>query len=126
MDAEDLMRFDWVHLVDDNTPRQVDWIRSGEVGLFWNKTVTPPYLEPILLTSEILEKNGFKEDSTHNLWLLTDDYYDVIVKEWSDSIWVFRYDNTEVNIPHEQIIFSYVHSLQHAFRHCGIDKEVII
>lgn len=61
MITEELMRFDWVCLEDDNTPRQVDWIRSGEVGLFWNKIVTPPYLEPIPLTAEILEKNGFKE-----------------------------------------------------------------
>lgn len=62
MKAEELMQFDWVCLEDDPTPRQVDFIRSGEVGLYWNKIVTPPYIKPIPLTVEILEKNGFKKD----------------------------------------------------------------
>ena len=60
MKAEELMIGDWVCTEHDSTPRQIDWIRTGEVGLFWNKVVTPPYLVPIPLTPEILEKNGFE------------------------------------------------------------------
>lgn len=67
MKANELMIGDWVCTEHDSTPRQIDWIRTGEVGLLWNKVVTPPYLVPIPLTPEILEKNGFIEDSTNGL-----------------------------------------------------------
>ena len=59
MEAKGLMQFDWICLDDDPTPRQVDFIRSDEVGLYWNKIVTPPYIKPIPLTPEILERNGW-------------------------------------------------------------------
>ena len=122
MKAEELMRFDWVHLVDDNTPRQVDWIRSGEVGLFWNKTVTPPYLEPIPLTTEILEKNGWVKD------LYSVESYDNEELECL-SLWVgedgknkwWWHVGVELVTP-----INYVHELQHALRLCGITREIIL
>lgn len=85
-------------------------------------------IEPIPLTPEILEKNGFGYYSIGGAeqWLIKDDYYDIKVYEWSDSIWVFKYDSTEMNTPHTQITLCYTHELQHALRLCGIDKETII
>lgn len=89
-------------------------------------------LRPIPLTAEILEKNGFQhhliaeKGFTREEWTLSDDYYDIVVREWSDSIWVFRYECTEMNTPHEQRVFGYVHELQHALRENGIDKEIVI
>ena len=118
MKAEELMRFDWVHLVDDNTPRQVDWIRSGEVGLFWNKTVTPPYLGPIPLTPEILEKNGLVFMA--GLWYLR-------TEERKPIQIVFKDNNVitlSINATPVPIGLKYVHQLQHALRLYGIEKTI--
>ena len=129
MKTEELMRFDWVCLVDDPTPRQIDWIRSGEVGLFWGKTVTPPYLEPIPLTTEILEKNGFEVQDQgggrKDVWtgfgvdcegdIEVNFQYNVPVHLKIDGGFKGEY-YTSANI-------KYVHQLQHAFILCGIEKE---
>lgn len=127
MKAEELMRFDWVRLVDDNTPRQVDWIRSGEVGLLWNKTVTPPYLEPIPLTPEILEKNGF--EVTRNMSSSRNkDVWSLRVSQ-NKAFYIIEHHNKK-QFPYFWIEIGsnsdikYVHQLQHALRLCEIDKEI--
>ena len=97
-----------------------------------NGGVWAAYLDAIELSGEIFEKLGFKrhqiteKGSTREEWWLSDDYYDIVVYEWSDSIWVFRYESCEMNIPHEQRTMSYLHQLQHAFHDCGIDKEIVL
>lgn len=127
MEAKELMQFDWVCLEDDSTPRQVDFIRTGEVGLYWNKIVTPPYIKPIPLTPEILEKNGFvkllnqyvlKADKEPFIHLILLDNLPnangrmlVAIKD--------RYTNAKIAI-------TYVHELQHALRLCRIEKEIIL
>lgn len=86
--------------------------------------------EGIPLSKEIFEKLGFErhriteKGSTREEWWLSDDYYDIVVYEWSDSIWVFRYESCEMNTPHEQRTMSYLHQLQHALHDCGIDKQI--
>ena len=124
MKAEELMRFDWVCLEDDPTPRQVDWIRSGEVGLYWNKIVTPPYIKPIPLTLEILEKNGFvlieEEKGAYGVNIAP--YYtrnDVPFEVFCDGEPFAIWFKDPVNI-------GYVHELQHAMRLCGIEKEIVL
>lgn len=72
--------------------------------------------EPIPLTTAILEKNGFRRMNLKDgafEHVFADDYFDISVDEWSDSIWRVRYDCTEMQTPHEQITCSYVHELQH-------------
>lgn len=126
MNAEELMRLDWVCLEDDPTPRQVDWIRSGEVGLYWNKIVTPPYIKPIPLTVEILEKNGLEKDNHGRLY---GEYFDedvnscleISVDDKTGEIW-WSYNWDEYRI----IRLRYVHELQHALRLCGITREIIL
>jgi len=118
MKANELMRFDWVCLEDDNTPRQVDWIRSGEVGLFWNQIVTPPYLKPIPLTAEILEKNGFDMDD-YTVHFKEDEHYMLeLVFEDDELKWTINCNEYTI------MNFEYVHELQHALRLCGIEKEI--
>ena len=123
MKAEELMQFDWVKLADDNTPKQVDWIRSGEVGLFWNRTVTPPYLEPIPLTAEILEKNGFKLHAISEIYELVSPK-----KDWFVAIG-FKdgcIDWCKVHRWGDEYLGSikYVHELQHALRLFKVNKEI--
>lgn len=129
MKAEELMINDWVCLEDDPTPRQVDFIRTGEVGLYWNKIVTPPYIKPILLTSKILEKNGWaynNEDEKFfpETWvggglMLQDGYeggYRIVVT--SD------YDDEDTN--NTPFFILYVHELQHALKLRRIKKEIVL
>lgn len=91
-------------------------------------------LSPILLTSEILEKNGFTK------YLDTDDIYTSTIGE---DMWMYIQlikDATLVTIDIEKPtpdgldvddIFHffksdkmYVHELQHILKLCGIDKEI--
>lgn len=81
--------------------------------------------QPIPLSPEILEKNGFEtEDAKDGGFVLCDDYFDIFIYEWSDSIWVARYESTEMNMPFEQATMSYVHELQHFLKSNGIEKEI--
>ena len=137
MKAEELMRNDWVCIDNENAPRQVDWIRSGEVGLYWSQTVTPPYLKPIPLTPEILKKNGLVKRNDIDG---SDFYYiKVLGGQYRFTISFWFYDepvggvktllkcwfefNGGVNQIHKCNVL-YVHELQHALRLCGIEKEI--
>lgn len=71
-------------------------------------------INPIPLTPEILEKNGFKE-CTNGDW--TNDNVDFIFYRRKDGI--FRIQNTNMTLP-------YVSSFQHALRLCSINKEIEI
>ena len=87
-------------------------------------------IQPIPLTPKILEKNGFKEYGES--WYLPDD--DVIV-----TVGFFMYKTT-IHVKRGDDIFQkevrcsyractenrgvHVHTLQHALRLCGIDKEI--
>lgn len=85
--------------------------------------------EPIPLTPEILEKNGFRKDETdkyHPVFLLSEDYFDVTIEEETDSIWRLEYTNCEAPLPFCRNLVCSVHELQHALRLCGIDKEIVL
>lgn len=81
-------------------------------------------LSPIPLTPEILEKNGFKKEGSW--FIIEDDYYDVSIKEITDSIWRVKYCNTEFSAFDCVLHIAFVHELQHALRLCGIEKEIIV
>lgn len=76
------------------------------------------YLAPIPLTIEILEKNGFEKDGS--VFYIAEDYYDIEIKEYSDSIWVVLVTDNELGIPDSKFTISHVHELQHALRLCGL------
>ena len=82
-------------------------------------------IRPIPITSKMLEKNGFRHNVVPEIgiddYVLSDDYFDITIEEWSDSIWSVRYENTETNTPYEQSACCYVHQLQHFFRVCALD-----
>lgn len=80
-------------------------------------------LRPIILTEEILKKNGFYGDVY--LWINAGDgktleYYPF---KHRLSLWYGEEKNQE-------ILFKchcfYVHELQHALKLCGIEKEIIL
>lgn len=130
MEAKELMQFDWVCLEDDPTPRQVDFIRTGEVGLYWNRIVTPPYIKPIPITPEILEKNGWKVKKG---FVQHGNFGDGPLMLWhTEENKILRNFTHELEISdlstdkgfRVRIECNYVHELQHALRLCGIEKEI--
>ena len=125
MKAEELMVGDWVCTEHDAIPRQIDWIRTGEVGLLWNKVVTPPYLVPIPLTPEILEKNGFELGGVlHNTYSVGDSNYTITIGKYGRGQCDIMNHLFHIGVTME--CCGTVHELQHALRLCGIEKEIKI
>lgn len=78
-------------------------------------------IEPILLTNEILEKNGFKQTDIKE-WTYSDSFL-IINIEWD----VFPENvvcRIETAIHSINIVINYVHELQHALKLCGINKTI--
>lgn len=125
MKASELMIGDWVCTEHDAIPRQIDWIRTGEVGLLWNKVVTPPYLVPIPLTPEILEKNFRvveRSSDGYNLVINSELILAFHLKATLD-FWIAQPRDCP-NLTYSLPLPKYVHELQHALRLCGIKKEI--
>ncbi len=128
MTAEELMIGDWVQIVPDapvmpNEYHRIDWIRTGETGLDNRKIVTYPYLQPIPLTPEILEKNGFVKSERFEVWKIINDEYELRITPWRFSVIFLDEDGSdkeEFSAPRPK----YVHELQHALRLCRIDKDI--
>ncbi len=85
------------------------------------------HFEPIPLTPEILEKNGWKEYSDyHNSWKFdVADYTSVWMfknsHDWTFQVmhWGLGYNRCTA-----KAYIHHVHQLQHALRLAGIDKEI--
>jgi len=126
MKANELMVGDWVYIKDYPMIKSPQRIRPEH---FVRSLVD---FEPIPLTSDILEKNGF----VSNKHVYPYPYYEYINEEDEVKIgfaypqgnrtsykepWVYI-DSEHVFIEHLPCIF--VHQLQHALRLCGIDKTI--
>ena len=80
-------------------------------------------LEPIPLTAEILEKNGFRNIGGH--WYDdAADNYELEIEAYCDSIWRIFYHSTKFNIGDERVFVCHIHELQHALHLFGIEKEL--
>lgn len=116
MKAKDLMIGDWVNYHDDDkiVPKQVSEITNYKQLQVNDKNnwiiVGEKYCEPIPLTAEILEKNGFIRDG-ESWWY--QDFRIVLSTSKGVSLVCGR-----------QKRFAFVHELQHALRFCGIEKEI--
>ncbi len=125
MEANELMIGDWV--LYNNQPHQIRQLgifgenRDGDdypavcvgkpnsIGLILERNE----IEPIPLTPEILEKNGFSENYREE-----DLSY---AQSCGDVIGIHIYGTNGLM---EEMYFKYVHELQHALRLCGIEKEI--
>ena len=84
------------------------------------------YLEPIPITAEILEKNGFESTTNPNVFTLTHGVLQLYVSEELDG-WYILFVNFIERLCILQVIRkSYIHELQHALRLAGIDKEITL
>ena len=120
MEAKELMIGDWVYdtILKCNTQVEIlslSSIRGDCNDNIWNEKT----FEPIPLTAEILEKNGFVNSG--GLWHLSGE--DMGLMQGCISFQAFayyadpRYCFCEI---------AYLHELQHALRLCGIDKEIVL
>ena len=126
MNAKDLMVGDWVLDTYTNKPMRIEGINGGNPRFGQG-------LKPIPLTPEILEKNGFNYEETHDVWIL--EYGEIIIE-------VGAYHPDFINISYKQMTPDGIiegdissiskfdgsdimtHELQHALRLCGIEKEI--
>ena len=145
MKAKELMIGDWVKIktygVSDKYERteayiyvKIAKICSCLITVEYNNEINEPYcickntdIEPIQLTSEILEKNGFENigDDTYQLeekpcWFWVDFFRHTYGCEYDTS--TYEYEDDE----HRLKLYGIpsVHELQHALRLCGIEKEI--
>jgi hypothetical protein len=96
------------------------WGKNGNMGRVED-------LEPIPLTPEILEKNGFKQSSEKSEHGYLRYYIEsILIIECHQRYkgryhFIFRFGETRI---HTTIRF--IHELQHALRLCGIDLDIVI
>ena len=114
----------WVMNTYNQKPEQVREIRECMVMLDYNDLYDYDEIEPIPLTPEILEKNGFvlKEEEVGAYGVNIAPYYtrnDVPFEVFCDGEPFAIWFKDPVNI-------AFVHQLQHALRLCGIKKEEIV
>lgn len=101
----------------------VDWIDTEdeeEIGMY--------AVQPISLTPEILEKNGFELSPEHARYYFEEEgeKYEFVLRK------MYYINNPKVQKGWAFYAFNvltlvdYVHELQHAFKLCGIEKEIVL
>jgi len=93
------------------------------VMLDYNDLYDYDEIEPIPLTAEILEQNGFYRERNIG-YVYEGGEYEVIVDLWNNSYRILHNRDVMMNIQCFSNVF--VHELQHALRHCDVDKEITI
>ena len=143
MKANELMIGDFVECVDSTHENkvyaQVGAIEEGQTCILVEKDCSNWFLdisllEPIPLTPEILEKNGFKKFDFHDIegqhqwswWLDTLTSVSLWCRELNDDPkdgWMICIEGTLAMCCHK---VEYVHELQQTLRICGIEKEIVV
>lgn len=134
LNTKDLMVGDWVKLSKGN------WSENRQVELIDIEMIAESvyFAEPIPLTPEILEKNGFEKTQIHGE--KQDDIFQCFNGEIIIEVGVYdpnfilihyRYETPDgINSGELSSIVKvdggkfYLHELQHALRLCGISKEI--
>ena len=130
--AEELMIGDWV--LDGTKYAQVTSITcDGIIETTVNKKSNIELLEPIPITHEILEKNGFRlkeESDLHKKYIAGDELCIIVFYFYKETIYgVSTLLKCERGFAGglDQIHkcnLLYVHQLQHALKLCGITKNI--
>ena len=145
MKANELMIGDWVDFYHPHEPekkivtrhRVTETFECGLVEL--NNHPNPvhaDHIEPVKITPEILEKNGWKHEfdkkdymvkynlgeEGKNCWMMwAIKEHNLDIQRQDENLDVYNLKVSKVSIPCD-----YVHQLQHALRLCGIEKEIIL
>ena len=129
MKANELMIGDWVYCEGHPTPENVTIQTITKDGVWFNGShyegaTSYDHIFPILLTPEILEKNGFVKQGFPGWEIYTEDFLILWRNDYPDVLDI-RCFNAAYGSFHRSHI-GYVHELQHALRLCGIDKEIVL
>lgn len=139
MKAEELMIGDWVKF-PNGIEKIIDlpYIEGRGICASFAASATlfpvkVDELEPVPLTKEILEKNGFEKlDFSH---YHINDRTLVLDADgtWEDTTWHWVVTEMSTNAKGHDVVLdyyvatiNYVHELQHALKLCGIDKEIVL
>ena len=130
MKANELMIGDWVQgFLPDTNSKVVGILNDIQIAIIGGGAymeLDVDDLQPIPLTPEILEKNGFvlsKESSRKPYQLRDNSIYVSVIKGRLNARY---YEKFGKPINAMQIDCNYVHELQHALRLCGIEKEIVL
>jgi hypothetical protein len=127
LDISELMLEDWVKILNNKG----EWIDNCKVdlNLLFSAENCISFFEPIPLTPEILEKNGFESIITVFNGLT----YQYASKNEECRVRVFINDkNIATGIEIDSKVCwlncdcSFVHELQHALRLCDVGKEIVL
>lgn len=139
MKATELMVGDWVivkgvptkiHDIDEMDGINREWIAGCEDG----GCICYEDIQPILLTPEILEKNGF-EYIKRKVFYPNYSSGNEVESEYMyckglhcsfDIIHGYLMFNSNIDLCNIRMVVTYVHQLQHVLKLCGIDKEIIV
>ncbi len=131
MEAKELMIGDWVECVDSTHKKkvyaQIDAIEEGQTCILvrldnCNWFLDISFIKPIPLTCEIIEKNGFVEwmDKCYR-WEYAEGIY-INIDFTEEEPWAHISNRCYSATP----VCRYVHELQHAFKLCGVEKEMVL
>ena len=139
MKANELMIGDWVRKLESGghtIPVRVTGIIDEDSSVLFERrdcvhgVIDIKGIEPIPLTKEILEKNGFVDmDGGQYRWFSSDDecYYfgfsSIYYYPHSKFLNVTK-EHQSGNQQQVKGYYEYVQGLQHAIKFCGIDKEI--
>lgn len=116
MKATELMIGDWV-LYKSDAPQNAFPVQITHKMFVDDLVRWQDRFDPISLTPEILEKNGFAHDGTdYNIGFVYD----------KSLVLDLCFDGSLIFGGNLLCKCKYVHTLQHALRLCGIEKEIII
>ena len=125
----DLSVGDWVRCGDENKQIKCIDLQNNNYFVHFSDPDTNDYdyahildIEPIPITAEILEKNGFRKNGEYNEWNIGkwDERPFIGVSIDRQSMRV-KYFGNDIFIENKVVC---VHQLQHALRLAGVEKEI--
>ena len=134
MKAEELMIGDWVYNTHNRQNERVQEIGSGLVMLDYNDLYEYDEIEPIPLTPEVLERNGFIEVKHYYPYPT----YEYVVDSQKFLIRVAFPKGSKATERTKPIVevdaewcwhsgdCEFFHELQHVLRDCKIKKEIVL
>lgn len=133
MKKEDLMINDWVS-INGSIFQVKDIKKNGVIKLYYNTNYgehevdfnsdyLEEFLQPISLTKEILEKNGFEGDVY--LWIGVSDGKTLEYYPFEHRLSLYYTEEKNQELLFRCQCF-HVHEFQHAIKLCGIKKEIIL
>lgn len=135
MEITNLMIGDWVKIIHHHVPKPLIKVKKVDLEDF-NDALLQIYpeitFEPIPITPEILEKNGYSYIETEDAWELIPNNGFGICKDEDDNCFyfclgIFDAFNCYSDITYHYITkVEYVHELQHALKLCKIEKEIVL